>query len=436
MRGLQTLFMSFLILGLEPSFSVASPSPSWILQHLGNLSPYHKAPVPSGVQEALPSDCKVDQVFHMGRHGSRYPLASELVFIQGLSAKLAMASASIHSAHLPSELTFLKSGYNTTLGHDDLTAPGRLQLFEHGVNFKLKYPQLSINELLVGGQDRVEESAQWFREGYFGRNWANISTFTVIPEDSKTISFITPSFTCPKWQYAYGNNLTVAWGTHYLPSITKRLNKLLPGANLTDADTHGALYACAYDTAAYGIDKSPWCGVFTQSELLDFEYELDLLMVGAFGYGLPDGMGALLGSTIVNKIIEVFTKSTNSLISFGHDTTVDFALTALGLAKDSPSLSPNVSSPKSSRKWRTTDQVPFATQMIFEKFTCSSSAKGPQIRLVLNDSPFPMPSCAKTSLDKKLGACSLDAFVTANAASTAISWGDAQWNATCGNPGI
>lgn len=65
--------------------------------------------------------------------------------------------------------------------------------------------------------------------------------------------------------------LTVAWGTHYLPPITKRLNKLIPGANLTDADSHGALYACAYDTAAYGIDKSPWCGVFSQPELLNFE---------------------------------------------------------------------------------------------------------------------------------------------------------------------
>ncbi|KAG8764108.1 acid phosphatase pho5, partial [Ceratobasidium sp. 423] len=196
--------MSVLILG--PTLSAASVTPSWVVGHLGNLSPYKKTPIPSGIQETLPSDCNVDQVFYIGRHGSRYPLASELAFIQGLSSKLAMASASIHAARLPPELEFLKSGYNTTLGHDDLTAPGRLQLFEHGVNFKLKYPQLSIKELLVGGQDRVEESAQWFREGYFGRNWANISTFTVIPEDSKTISFITPSFTCPKWQYAYGNN--------------------------------------------------------------------------------------------------------------------------------------------------------------------------------------------------------------------------------------
>ncbi|CAE6401850.1 unnamed protein product [Rhizoctonia solani] len=434
MRLYQTWTMSVLILG--PVVSVASVTPSWVAGHLGNLSPYAKAPVPTGVQEALPADCNVDQVFYLGRHGSRYPLASELVFVQGLSSKLAMASVAIHSARLPSELEFLKSGYNTTLGHDDLTGPGRLQLFEHGVNFKLKYPQLPIKELLVGGQDRVEESAQWFREGYFGRNWANISTFTIIPEDSKTISFITPSFTCPKWQYAYGNNLTVEWGNRYLPTITKRLNKLISGANFTDADTHGALYACAYDGAAYGIEKSPWCGVFTRTELLNFEYELDLLMVGAFGYGLPDGMGALLGSTVVNKVIETFTNSSNSLVSFGHDTTIDFALTALGLAKDTPALSTKVSSPKSNRKWRTKNQVPFGAQMLFEKFTCASSAQGPQIRLILNDSPFPIPSCAKTSLDKKLAACSLDAFVAANAASTTIAWGDAKWNATCGNPGI
>ncbi|KAF8757747.1 Phosphoglycerate mutase-like protein [Rhizoctonia solani] len=366
---------------LGPSFSIASVTPSWVVEHLGNLSPYKKAPLQSGIQETLPSDCNVNQI---GRHGSRYPLASELVFIQGLSSKLAKASASIHSAHLPSELEFLKSGYNTTLGHDDLTPPGRLQLFEHGVKY-------------------VEESAQWFREGYFGRKWANTSTFTIIPEDSKTISFITPSFTCPKWQYAYGNNLTVEWGTHYLPPITKRLNKLVSGVNLTDADTHGALYACAYDTAAYGIEKSPWCGRSDMAFLMEWEH--------------------YLAQPIVNKIIQTFTKSSSSLVSFGHDTTIDFALTALGLAKDTPPLSPNVSSPKSNRKWRTTNQVPFGAQMIFEKFTCTSSAKGPQIRLILNDSPLLMSSCAKTSLDKKLGACSLDAFVSANAASTGINWG-------------
>ena len=30
--------------------------------HLGNLSPYHKAPIPHGIKEDLPADCKVEQV--------------------------------------------------------------------------------------------------------------------------------------------------------------------------------------------------------------------------------------------------------------------------------------------------------------------------------------------------------------------------------------
>lgn len=114
--------------------------------------------------------------------------------------------------------------------------------------------------------------------------------------------------TCSKWQYNYGNNRTVAWGTHYLPPITARLNKLFasalprPGLTLTTDDVHGALYACAYDYAAWR--RSPWCGVFSQQEIKDFEYEVDLLMQGAFGYGLPGDMGPLLGRQYTRKLVE------------------------------------------------------------------------------------------------------------------------------------
>jgi hypothetical protein len=71
------------------------------------------------------------------------------------------------------------------------------------------------------------------------------------------------------WQYNYGNNATVEWGTIYLPPIATRLNKLLPNVNLTSDDVHGGLYACAYDMAAHGV--SPWCSVFTSEEIDNFE---------------------------------------------------------------------------------------------------------------------------------------------------------------------
>ncbi|KAF9041054.1 phosphoglycerate mutase-like protein [Hymenopellis radicata] len=402
---------------------------------LGNLSPYHKAPVPRGVSETLPSDCTVDQVMLMGRHGSRWPLTSELVYITNLTEKLSASSDYIASADLPESMSFLKHGYETTLGHDNLTAPGRNQLFNHGVSFRLRYPDLEATTVLAGLQDRVVESAQWFAAGYFGRDWATLqdSIFSTIPEDEVTISWITPMDTCANWEYSYGGDAVTTWGTVYLPTITERLNSLVPGLNLTDNDTHGALYACAYDYAAYAV--SPWCDVFTEDELADFEYELDILMTGAFGYNLPGDMGPLLGTLFVNKLIERFSNDTGDsqavYLEFGHDTTIDMALTALGLAKDDPPLS--ATGPvRANRAFRTSTQVPFAAQMIWEKFYCSSTFTGPQIRLILNDSPLPLPACASSDEDSLYGSCSLESFVASNTFSTAITWGDESWNATCG----
>lgn len=81
-------------------------------------------------------------------------------------------------------------------------------------------------------------------------------------------------------------------------------------------------------------------------------------MDGAFGYNLPTPMGPTLGSLYVSKLIDRykvfqilgsfasstlmsrsvrFSNSTGNAsalyLEFGHDTTIDLTLTALGLAK-------------------------------------------------------------------------------------------------------
>ena len=48
------------------------------------------------------------------------------------------------------------------------------------------------------------------------------------------------------------------------------------------------------------------------------------------------------------------------------------ALTGLGLAKDTPPLSAK-GPVRHNRKFRTTRQVPFAAQMVWEKFSCTES---------------------------------------------------------------
>ena len=62
-------------------------------------------------------------------------------------------------------------------------------------------------------------------------------------------------------------------------------------------------------------------------------------MDGAFGYNLPGNMGPTLGALYVNKLIQRFTSPTAGAdtrpvyLEFGHDTTIDMALTALVLVK-------------------------------------------------------------------------------------------------------
>ena len=108
------------------------------------------------------------------------------------------------------------------------------------------------------------------------------------------------------------------------------------------------------------------------------------------------------------------------------------ALTALGLFKDTPPLS--ATGPvRASRKFRTSAQVPFGAQMVWERFSCATSlSKGAHVRLVLNDAPVPLAMCGR-AMDRRTGSCALGDFVKANAASVEHAFGDARWNATCGN---
>ena len=130
-----------------------------------------------------------------------------------------------------------------------------------------------------------------------------VDNYTLFPFISDMSLLVTSEDTCPKWSVNTGQDLINEWGAVYLPPIAERVNNILkPAIELTSDDVHGALFACAYEYSAFR--NSTWCEVFEDSEILDFEYELDLLMRGTFGYGLPGDMGAVLGSLFVNNLVD------------------------------------------------------------------------------------------------------------------------------------
>lgn len=436
------------------SRSSSSHASDFVLeQHLGNLSPYFDAPIPDHLSLGVPSGCHVSQVSLIHRHGSRGPISQEIGTIRNLSYYLNNHTSLLTSPKTqpPAHLAFLAEnggGWSASnLKQDDLTAVGRRELFDHGVRMRLDYPHHNTTQFLAGQQDRVVESAQWFAAGYLGKDYNSTAKLDVISESLGVKSYITPMETCKNWTYSSGGKPVSEWGSVYLPPIADQLNKQVsnvwPGLNFTADNVHGMLWACAYELATLdSVSKSKWCQVFSQTQIKQFEYELDLLMRGAFGYGLPNNSGQVMGSLFISNLTERLTKpemfkepngqQKTVWLDFAHDTTIDLILTSLGLAYDK---SYPVDGPvNDARKWRTSYQVPFAAQMEWRKITCdakSTNNKKDMIQLHLNKAPFDLAAVCKTD---KFGGCDLQDFLASQQVTKAnqIQIGDATWTAACG----
>jgi hypothetical protein len=77
----------------------------------------------------------------MHRHGSRGPLG-EMSYIDQLVRTLDAHVEEIKEADLPPNFAFLKTGYKSDLDPEQLTPIGRKQLFDHGVEYVSKLPEL------------------------------------------------------------------------------------------------------------------------------------------------------------------------------------------------------------------------------------------------------------------------------------------------------
>ncbi|KAL4266713.1 histidine acid phosphatase family protein [Pleurotus pulmonarius] len=411
--------------------ALVTPPNDWAkLTKLGANAPYHKAPAPRGVKQNLPPDCKVKQVVYLSRHGSRYP-GFEGTYVSAMAQTVTNAQPIIANVRLPREFRFLKT-YTSTLGSEDLVDKGRQEMIHHGKEFRKRYPHFNFDHFVTSGSSRVIESATYFGKGYFGPNWNDPSKISPIPSNPATLSHLTPFQVCPNHSFSVSDSIKGAWQNVFMPAITERINAAVPGLNFADIDTLGGFYACAFDYAAHGV--SPWCGAFTKQEIDQFEYYADLDIPASWGFMHPQDMGRVMGSVYTNKLIERLSASDENIayVELGHDATIAVAMTAMGLAKDDPPLL--TTHMVSDRKMRSSNQVPFGGQMVFEKFTCSRSFEGPQVRLILNEATYPLTPCIQSARDAKYGTCSLSNFIQSNQFSMSIEFGDAQWAASCGVP--
>jgi acid phosphatase len=203
------------------------------------------------------------------------------------------------------------------------------------------------------------------------------------------------------------------WNDIYLPPITDRLNALLNGnLNFTTTDVSIFPYLCGFESQITGT-LSPWCSIFTNTELRQYEYAQDL----RYYYGIGDGVDlpSKMMLPFLNSLVGLLSdgpgqtgKAANGsgfavpdlITAFLNDGQITELVAATGVMSDQSPLSG--SRIPSAWKYIASRFVSMRGTVAFERLECQVPNEGLRnvdvknetyIRILLNDAVYPLPSC-------------------------------------------
>ena len=223
---------------------------------------------------------------------------------------------------------------------------------------------------------------------------------------------------------------TIGWLESFMPTVRKRINNLLKGANMTDLETLYLMDLCPFETVADPSGQlSNFCKLFTESEWKAYDY---LQTIGKYyGYGDGNPLGPTQGVGFVNELIARLSNSavqdsttSNSTLDsdpttfpigvdhalfadFSHDNDMVGIFSALNLFADTESMSnATLRSPGQMQGFAASWVVPFAARAFVEKLWCGEEAEE-KVRIILNDRVMPLHGCK----NDQFRMCDLDSFL-------------------------
>ncbi|KAG8726552.1 hypothetical protein FRC12_023294, partial [Ceratobasidium sp. 428] len=272
-----------------------------------NLGAYSaRYTVPSRIPSEVPRGCAVTMINVLQRHGARYPTEDA-----GVNINVALAKTKAARNIIDPSLKFV-STFNYSFIAEQLVPFGRNQSYISGQIIAKKYAELGTSKFIRSSEkERIVESSRWWRQGFEGGPF-NIPVPS-LPQPNLILDTVNNTLdinTCAADEAldpAPGDVASQKWISTFVPSITRRLNKGLPGANLNDNDTISLMSLCGFDTAAKNGIASPWCSVFTKSEFRSYEYSVDLEKYYSKSYGSAYARSE--GSGWVNELLARLTDS-------------------------------------------------------------------------------------------------------------------------------
>ncbi|KAG9234958.1 histidine phosphatase superfamily [Amylocarpus encephaloides] len=405
-----------------------------ISHYWGQYSPYYA--VPSAISADVPDQCQVTFAQVLSRHGARDPTSSKTA---QYNATVQLVHANANS--FGSGYEFIKD-YKYTLGADQLTGFGQLQMINSGTNFYDRYHLLALHTIpfiRASGEDRVIESAQNWTQGFHELRLKNKPAKVYWPYDILVISeeegfnnTLSHSL-CTNFEGPSNNvkdDSMSTWASIFVPPITARLNSNLPGVNFTTATTIDMMDLCPFNTVASPTGEiSPFCALFTEIEWNQYDYYQSLGKYYGYTWGNP--LGATQGVGFANELLARLTNtpvkdhtstnytldsapstfplggSTSLYADFSHDNDMTAIFGALGLYNNTrPLLNTTIEDVREMGGFSASWTVPFAARAYFEKLDCVGASEE-YVRVLVNDRVLPLEMCGGDSL----GRCTLSSFV-------------------------
>lgn len=278
-----------------------------------------------------------------------------------------------------------------------------------GVSYRFKYPSFykdntnfTLWSNLYAAAPRVIDSARLFARGYMGPNSSFGDVYVLNSTDPRSVAnSLGASDLCPLYSDNSGGANATTWAGIYLPPIVKRINKHLSGLEFTSDDVSIFPYLCGFETQITG-HRSPWCSVFKESEILQYEYAQDIRYWYGSGLGtdLEWKMMLPLLTDIVKHLVDGPDKSYKQsdgssftppklLSMFTNDGQINQLAAVLGVFDDQAPL-PATYIP-SNRIFKASNFVTMRGTLGFERLSCGK--KGTFVRVLLNDVVYPVVGC-------------------------------------------
>lgn len=358
------------------------------LKWLGANGPWYAGPDVYDVSSDVPENCYVDQAAYILRHGSRYPDSGAYSGWVSMQERFSAANnytASGSLSFLPDWQTVLT---NPSLQIAMLNPTGSKEAHDLGYQLRTRYPDLyqDGDEFVVWANNytRVLQTAKAFVQGYLGFNAA--ANGSVISVTSKGFSgaigdSLAPSDQCPNFEDASGGDNKTTWDDLYIPPIQERLQSLIQGnLTLTASDIDQIPYLCGFESHITG-KLSPFCDVFTDEELKQYEYSNDLRYY--YGVGPGTDLPKKMMTPYLNALIGLFSQGPNItgtkadgssfelpklLVSFLNDGQLTELVTASGVFDAQEPLS--ATEKDDNRLWVGSRYVSMRGTVAFERLNC------------------------------------------------------------------